>query len=380
MSPRRLVAAALLMFVACDRGTVTPIADELDVSPASLDFGDVYLGFPATKVIGVGNRTVADRRLDVVVTGPFWAPPQLLVPGGAQVELAVTFTPDTTGSATGTLSISEGGEPLTVALRGNGLDVPACAAAPACRVNVFEVAAGACVERVAGDGTTCTNVCIANGTCSSGVCLGTSSGCDDGDRCTTDACDPARGCTHLPVECAMPSNPCKAAACDPVLGCTEADVRDGTSCGPSDCVTSRVCVLGACQALATPDGTSCGTATPCQAQGSCARGACVSAPRSVMNELWGYTFPSIPYFEGVSDAAQNLYWFECGAVCSAVSFTREGVERWRTGVANLPEVQQHLLEGNRLFARSRDRLIALEASDGSGLWSVAMTPEPAGAP
>jgi len=374
-----LAVVGAVLAGACERPTVTPLTGGLEVSPKALAFGDVFVGYPAEQSVTVRNRSVANRKLSVTTAPPFAAQAELLVPGGAELELRVRFEPEQPGAAAGTLTLSEGDEPFVVELTGNAVATPVCSAAPVCHANTFDPAEGACIDSPAPDGTACADACIASGTCAGGACLGTGPACDDGNRCTIDACDPARGCSHLAVECASPANACKAARCDPAAGCVESDVRDGTACGPSDCVTARVCLLGECQSLSVPEGAACGESSPCQGAGSCAGGACVRPAPAILHETWGYTFPPLHHFAGVSDALQNLYWFECGAICRAVSFTRDGAMRFSAPIP-IPDVTYHLLAGDKLIGAREDRLFAVNTNDGSAAWSLTLEPNPPGAP
>ncbi|RKY97838.1 MAG: Coagulation factor protein [Ignavibacteriae bacterium] len=103
---------------------------EFDVTPASLDFGDVYFGSSSNLNVTVSNTGGADliissaaiAELDYTVT-PATA---TVLPGGSEV-FTVTFTPPSVGGPfTGTLVFTHNaaGSPDNVSLTGNGIDPP----------------------------------------------------------------------------------------------------------------------------------------------------------------------------------------------------------------------------------------------------------------
>jgi len=115
----------------------TGISPDIDVSPASLAFGDQLLGNSAVLPVTVRNlgtaalnvSNIASSNADYVPAPASFA----LAPGGTQV-VDVTFTPTTTGPRPSTLTIVHNdqltGSPSTVPITGTGIN-PAIALAPA---------------------------------------------------------------------------------------------------------------------------------------------------------------------------------------------------------------------------------------------------------
>ena len=370
----------------CERPGLKPVAGELVVSPESVAFEPTSVGFPRAHEVVIGNRSRASRTLAVRTSGPFsTAVSEVIAGGGADTTVQLQFAPEAAGDFTGSLTISDEGETVSIALSGTGL-LPSVCANAACETSTFDPELGRCVAAQAPDGTSCSNACLNDGRCANGRCVGTPIDCSDSNPCTLDACDPNSGCLHQPTQCEAPVNPCKAARCDPSMGCVESDVRDGTACGESDCVTAQVCITGMCKSVAAPDGASCGTASPCQGAGTCQQQVCVRPPASPLTEAWSYTFPGTTWsFRGVNDAAQNLYWLECAlggptrpdtcegcSYCSAVSFTSAGVQRFRTGLGldDTFAPLHHLLAGDVLAWAMGTTVGALASSNGAPLWSL----------
>ena len=382
----RVFFLVLALCSGCERGGLKPIVGDLEVSPRSIDFGQVFVGAQRELPVVLSNRSRAERVLTVTSTDPFSSAQEVVLPGGSELAMLVHFAPGAAGETTGTLVLRDATEAFEVALVGTGEEVPPCSASAACQVSAFDQALGLCVESQAQDGASCSNACITGGRCTSGRCVGLAMDCADADLCTVDGCDPTSGCLHLAEACAAPTNPCKAARCDPALGCVENDVRDGTSCGAADCVTAQICLQGQCKALPVPDGAACSPATPCQGPGSCQQGLCERPAATALVEAWSYAFPGMTFsFRGVTDALQNLYWLECGASgpCAAISSTRDGVLRFRTPLAfaALDSNELHyLLAGDELISAHGTTIQAVAISDGSPRWTFALPAAVQGAP
>lgn len=358
----------LLVLFSCERRPLEDIESDFSFTPASVDFGSAFLGYPAARNITLTNRSRAERTLNLSLSGPFSTPvTELIVPGGGQLNVDIAFSPEVSGPARGALVFDGLGE---VELTGTGVAPPDCASDVACQQSAFDSSRGECVQTNRENGSVCANTCIEGGTCLEGTCIGASMSCSDSDLCTLDSCDLTTGCQHAPVECAASTDPCKVGRCDPLLGCVQSDVRDGTACGPADCVTAQICLLGQCRALAVPDGTSCGEVSPCQRQGECQQSVCVRPPPTLLPETWGYTFPTTQAsFAGVTDAAQNLYWGECTTTCALVSFSRDGVFRFRTPLGGPPSEVHHLIWGELVVWATNDSIGALSSLDGTARWS-----------
>ena len=104
-------------------GTV-PLAS---VSPTNLTFGTLKVGSPSPpQVVTVTNTGTADLIItSITASGDFAASPGagcVVVAPGATCTISVTFTPTTSGTRTGTLTITDdaAGSPQTVALSGSG--------------------------------------------------------------------------------------------------------------------------------------------------------------------------------------------------------------------------------------------------------------------
>lgn len=171
----------------------------------------------------------------------------------------------------------------------------ACAAELPCGVGHYDDAIGGCVYTSAPDGTPCETACLENASCRAGRCEGAPVDCADSDPCTEDTCS-SIGCTHEPVVCSAPANPCLVAVCDPDTGCGTAPVPDGVLCGPPACDTRAVCTGGICTNVAAADGDACDGVC---GEGVCAEGACVEP--EVLQPSW--TLPAKrPFFDDRSGA------------------------------------------------------------------------------
>ena len=108
-----------------------PQADVLSVLPTRLDFGQVLLGSEDILTMTLRNLgTDGDPAIsidEISISDPAFAAslePDTLLEAGEQVDIAVTFSPDSIGPASGVLSISHSGSnsPVTVDLAGEGVD------------------------------------------------------------------------------------------------------------------------------------------------------------------------------------------------------------------------------------------------------------------
>jgi hypothetical protein len=368
---RRAVGLVLLLTaVGCERPRVVGLAPgSLDV-PEALNFEPTALGYSRVATVSLTNRTRVPVTVTVAATPPFSAPHEVTVPGGAELGLEVTFSPLEAGLAEGTLEVG----PARVALRGEGLVVPACETAGPCEVVRFDPDAARCVRETKRDGEACTDLvaCLEAGVCRAGACVGQAARCDDANPCTTDSCRVGFGCQHAAVECTPPTNPCHAARCDAVLGCTTGPVVDGTPCGAVSCDEANICLAGACRAVTPPDGFRCAPETMCQAEGVCRQRACVRPAPHALSATWTYTATAAwLMFEGVNDPAGNWYWLECApSGCSAVSYTSQGFERFRTAVSRPSSARfgSGQLHADDRFIVAAGGLTALDARTGAVAW------------
>jgi len=245
--------AVSLSALACECGgrVAATGSDPLRVTPAALDFGEVYSGTSRELRLALANPNRSSTVVEVSQpAAPFSAASgQVGLAGGQEAGLAVAFAPASPGPFDGRLTLTEeSGRSVVIPLRGTALPVPECGAAPACWATSFDFDAGACLSARRADGTSCTSsfACFARAECLGGACVGTLTTCDDRNPCTLDACGES-GCLHLEgsVECPVP-DPCQAAFCDPAVGCSTQPLPDGTLCGAASCRTARVCIAGRC--------------------------------------------------------------------------------------------------------------------------------------
>ncbi|MFT3838596.1 MAG: hypothetical protein QM723_16580 [Myxococcaceae bacterium] len=254
---RRVAWVLMLSLAGCQcRHSLEHPAGTVSASPLQVVFGQVPLGqqlqVPVTVTAGSAPVTV-----DLVLGGGgvFTVDTvHLELQAGASQKVQLGFIPAQLGNAVDTLEVKGGDQPVVVQMIGEG--VAACPQAAACHQVTFDFATRACVDSTLPDHTSCAGTCIAGGECNGGGCVGTSAACDDGDPCTDDACSTEDGgCVHFAHICPVTSA-CRTAVCLSDAGCTEQPVPDGTSCGPSDCLQSDVCLADACVTLPTPGGSA----------------------------------------------------------------------------------------------------------------------------
>ncbi|MBM4780078.1 MAG: hypothetical protein GQE15_20435 [Archangiaceae bacterium] len=388
---------------------VTSCADPLVVSTgsgevemgASVDFPPTALGFSRVRSLTVTNRSRVAKTLTLGTQAPFSTAASIDVPGGAEVNVDVTFTPSTVGAVSGVLRV----DGLEVALRAEGVAPLDCGAPGVCGTVRFDAETLACVRTPKADGTACDDAlaCIEAGSCQSGTCVGRAARCDDANTCTTDSCAVGSGCLHVAVECAPPTNPCQAALCDPLRGCGTAPVMDGTPCGAVSCELANVCLAGQCRAVVPPEGFTCSPASACRGEGVCRNKVCERPPEHTLSPRWTYSASTPDFrFEGVTDEQGNWYWVECSNTyvrmgtprdanvpkqpdhrCVVTSRTNEGLERFATEVrgpgvtgTNLAGLQ--LVSGGAfIFADADGALAAVDVTTGSLRWQRALsTPSP----
>lgn len=366
---RSILCVALVCASACSDPALRRADTFLIASPTELDFGTVTVGSTRTLTLTLdGNATIS-----ATATAPFSiAVDQLTAP----TTLEVSFAPDTPGPHDGSLLL---GDELIVSLRGVGITRESCTSSDPCTDSSWSDTESRCVLTPR---DTCTTSCIANGRCIAGTCVGEFAGCDDSNACTTDACDDSRGgCVHAPTSCTT-DDPCQAPRCDPTLGCVTSPVDDGISCGERDCATAHVCISGACVVRSEPDGSSCGLASYCQAAGTCSSGTCVQPPARELQLAWHYRTTQAIDFPALTDAALNLFWFECvqNMSCELVSSDVTGTIRYRAPIGfnrfstQWRRPREALLVGTLLVFGDEGVLEARRHVDGSLVWRVVLPP------
>lgn len=299
--PRRdfrflLVVVLTLAGCRCDQ-IINPVETRFRVAAESerIDFGRVLEGTVVTRQVTLIAETRVAVTVGLATKTPFSVEPVAELPGGGQLDVTVTFRAGN-GEAQGELVITSGRQELTVSLRGLGVRPPVCVPSAACRLSAYSLELDRCVESIAPDEAACDpdSQCLEQGRCRMGQCLGVARRCFDNDACTADACAMDAGCVHPRITCPAPTMPCRVATCDARTGCGETTALDGTPCGAADCVSARICVLGACQEVPTPNGTECGPPVACYGPSRCANQKCVRPDAGVYRPEWSARIEGTP--------------------------------------------------------------------------------------
>ena len=368
-----LVLSLALIAGACGGDTLRKADGKLRVSTEPIEFRRTFVGFASEKQVHITNGSRVPREYRVSTEAPF------SVSASGRVKerdgiATVTFTPEAPGRYQGILLFDLEGEQVEVPLRGTAEVAPPCEASGACRIVHFDEETGACTERVAADGTSCSdgNACRVDQTCRHGECLGKERNCDDGDKCTDDRCDPAEGCytVDTSAECEQPSNPCEVAYCHAKSGCGIANAPDGTPCGAGDCVSASICRSGSCIVVDVPEGTPCTNAC---GKGACANKECKRPDGNVLKESWSRSMDpgTRLVFPGIGDASGNLYWIECGRFCELVSVEPKGHVRYRRRVAggSVDRPEHLILADGKAVVLAGPSVSAFSTFDGEPLLS-----------
>jgi hypothetical protein len=378
------VAAAVsasLSLTACNGTKLNKTSGQLDVVENQLTLPSTFVGYPTQAALHLKNSAPTSRSGTIQISGPFTSDDSVTVDGAATVPLTVTFKASTPGDASGTLTLTSEGHSETVSLSAHAEPIPICPTPATCHQDVFVYDAGGCVDSLLPENTDCGDpqACLETARCVSGVCEGVPRSCDDNNVCTADACAPGVGCVHtdLSHQCPPPpgNDPCQAALCDPIKGCTVGPAPDGTPCGPVDCITSFVCLLGTCQGLPAPEGLQCAPGSPCQGKGFCHNQKCVQPDPTILQSVWTYqpADGGTLLFPGLADSDDNLYWLECHDDCDLVSATRDAFSRFRVEMkgihAGKVSERAMLLTEGLVIVGSGSNLEALQQFDGSRAWT-----------
>jgi hypothetical protein len=284
-------------------------------STDALDFGRVLEGTVVTRQVTLIAETRVGVSVGAAAPRPFGVEALVEIPAGSQVDLEVTFKAGN-GEATGELALTSGRQDVRVPLRGVGVRKPPCLPSAVCRVSEYSLEFDRCVETVAPDEALCEpdSQCLEQGRCRAGQCLGIARRCNDNDACTSDACSMDAGCVHTRITCPPPTAPCRVATCDARTGCGEAMAPDGTPCGRSDCVSARVCTMGECKEIPTPEGTECGPAIACYGVSRCQNQRCARPDAGTWVATWtarldGEATEAPP---GLVSFAGAVYLTQCG--------------------------------------------------------------------
>jgi hypothetical protein len=381
------IVVAFVAVSSCRPESVSLAESDVYVDTTPLDFGQRAVGFENRLSVSVENLSQIPETLSVSVEAPFIASRTIDVPAYTRISIPVFFRPTTAGGFSKTVLING----RTIFLKGAAVALQECPA-NSCASFQIDSVTGECHLTNLPNGTTCTSAiqCIQNGMCQNGTCVGAAQNCDDGNKCTTDSCSStnATGCEHTPTICAAPANKCLAARCDATLGCVSEPVADGTNCGTSTCELANVCMSGTCRQVVPPNGFACDNAGPCDI-GHCENKVCRPDAKVPLTPLWSYENSALQvYFEGITDAAENLYWYECqpnamtiqedrnsgvpafgGTACFAVSYTGNGVLRFRTPFfENVVSEPLQMIEGNQFFLATADAIHSINTDTGMQVW------------
>ncbi len=365
-----------------DTGTLQP-------RESSLNFGGVFIGASHALPLHFDNQSRSPQRVTVKLEGPYTvSPAHLEVGAGGTGEVQITFTPTSVGRADSSAELVLDPNNAVVSLLGVGLADQQCSTPPLCHALNFDPQAGVCVDSLIPDGTECTDDCTLEGHCASGVCIGTLRDCSDTDPCTLDSCEPGIGCVNRTsiLACPTSTNPCMVPVCNSQSGCGFTPVRDGTSCGPADCTTANVCVAGVCTLQNVPEGSPCGSDSPCQAKGTCQGQQCNQAAPAVQTQIaWEQPVPvnSVLHFLALADAQGNVYWAEHQVTPDGstvqiflVSATPNGFLRYRKQIASYPDDGYDetmkivgTIKGNMILLFDQpSHLDVFDIHDGSWIW------------
>ncbi|MDP1914611.1 MAG: PQQ-binding-like beta-propeller repeat protein [Myxococcales bacterium] len=366
----RVLLLAIVFLSGCRGPTLSDAPAVLEGVPTTLDFGRVAVGSTRSRTLVLEGRASGT----LTTTSPFSVDsPAFITP----TDRTVVFAPTQQGAFESVLTLTSDALELRVELHGEGVTRTSCAADDPCVEASWSDDAAACVSAPRSEGSSCSAACVVDGRCQAGVCRGLFATCDDGDACTADACEPSAGCLHSPVRCGS-DDPCQAARCDSKLGCVTSALDDGVACGPRDCSTAKICLGGACVERPVPDGESCGPSSVCQAAGVCSGGACQQQPPTALSLAWQHRASGEVDFPGLTDAAGNLFWFECGAPCVLVSVTPAGTLRYAvpTGLSGLASRYRApapaIVSGEAIIIASNGEVEARRHSDGVFLWRTVL--------
>ena len=292
---KRLAGLVLALSVAscrCTNPEVQPIPEFVQVLPAQIDFGRVFVGSASSSGVEVVNAGKGVLEGTWSLTGEGFSAddsiPTRAVVGSTFMPLRCA--PTTTGVFDGVLTITlTGFDPVRVPLSCEGVAPPECPSPGACKTATWNAVSSRCVATDVEDGTACAegDLCLVSATCHAGRCEGQLRACADADPCTTDTCNPLRGCEHATtVQCADES-PCRVGRCVSGVGCELTDAVDGTPCGPSrSCTLADVCIAGRCEQRDPPDGFQCAAGGPCGGDGRCQNDVCVQASAATITPTW----------------------------------------------------------------------------------------------
>lgn len=309
----RRVLLVTLVFSGCREKQVTPDDGDLSVTPAMIDFGSVWVGYPVSRAASVRFSGMSSCEVTLSASAPFSVTPSVHLEKASSANVVVSITSGGAGSLSGTLTATGCGHTATAMLAASSFAVPDCGSEGACTTVRFDADAGICTTDAKPDGTHCGDPCLDQPHCVSGDCVGTSASCDDTDPCTIDACGVDGGCVHIPGQ----------GLCPPLPGCT-------VSC----------------------DGGYCGT----------------------LAEIWSHPVSEQPLDPLVADPQGNVYWLEDDSQLNITgwleSVSRSGVLRYKVGVSLVgSDAWPMFAHGEFVYLQANGgNAFGIHASDGSLLW------------
>jgi hypothetical protein len=309
----RWALVVTVVLAGCREKKVTPDDGELSVTPAMIDFGTVWAGYPVSRAASVAFSGMSSCDVTLGASAPFTVTPSVHLEKASSANVTVTVAAIGAGSLSGTLTVSGCGHTVTAALTASAFAVPDCGSEGACTTVRFDADAGMCTTDDKPDGIACSDPCLTQPHCSGGDCVGTSVGCEDSDPCTIDACAADGGCVHIPAN----------GLCPPLPGCT-------LSC----------------------DGGHCGA----------------------LAEIWTHTTTAQPLDPLVADDHGNVYWLEDDGQLNLTgwleSVSRSGALRYKVGVLLLGSEAWPMYQSNFfVYLQSNGgSVFGMRSSDGSLVW------------
>lgn len=287
------LATLLVALPGCREPRLAAASGTLEIFPTQFDFGDLYAGQTSSVSLRIRNTSrVAGELQWTLSPGPFTASALPSSASSGDIEVVLTFAPQTVGVFEGFIRVeSNGFEAVESLVRGQAVQVPDCPSIDGCTDARFDITKNKCVESPKPDGSACTgpSACIEAGVCLGGRCIGREKNCDDGNACTIDVCNATLGCEHLPRPPCPGDGKCQVGICNPASGCGLEAAVDGTTCGSlQTCDAAEVCISGACVVRDPPDGYVCAQASPCQGEGRCQGSVCNRPTATVLSANFSF--------------------------------------------------------------------------------------------
>ncbi len=309
-SPRLAALALLALVGGCGDARTQTARSEIDVEPASLDFGTTAPGREVARSLRVLNRGIGGLALEplsIVGDGAaafsVSAPATSSLGAGEFVDLALRFTPAAEGAHAARLLVpsnAANSRELVVSLTGVGSRTDPCGTVTCdqppddCHAATGTCQQGVCSYPLRPQGTSCDdqNACTSTDTCDLvGACLGAAKSClsPPPTRCVgasqrsfgSGSCQSDGGCAYVaqdtpcPLGCDADAGACISSCGPGTHRCVDACVPDTS---PQTCGQSCAPCPGAANASATCDAGACGI--ECNPGSALCGGACAACPGS----------------------------------------------------------------------------------------------------